>query len=183
MTTKRLVPEVSTSSMADVAFLLLTFFLVTTVINNDKGISLLLPPSLTDTPLQPIHDRNLFKIQINGSNQFLVEDQSRASLENLRIELKEFILNNGMNENYSDSPQAAVISIKTDRNTSYQVYLQALDEAQAAYYLIYSERVTLTPERYRNLNLQNSKERILYEKGKKGIPMNISIAEPVTSID
>jgi len=181
MTTKRLAPEVSTSSMADVAFLLLTFFLVTTVINNDKGIAILLPPPLTDTPLQPIHERNLFKIQINGANQFLVEDQPRASLDNLRSELKEFILNNGVNESYSDSPQEAVISIKTDRNTSYQIYLKALDEAQAAYYSIYSERVNLTPEQYRKLDIQNNKERMLYEKGKKDIPMNISIAEPVTS--
>ncbi|HEY5826662.1 MAG TPA: biopolymer transporter ExbD [Cyclobacteriaceae bacterium] len=181
MATKRLAPEVSTSSMADVAFLLLTFFLITTVINNDKGIPLLLPPPLTDTPLQPIHDRNLFKIQINGVDQFLVEDKQRTSLDNLRIELKEFILNNGVDESSSDSPQEAVVSIKTDRTTSYQVYLKALDEAQAAYYLIYSERVNLTPEQYRKLDLQNSKERMLYERGKKDIPMNISIAEPVTS--
>jgi biopolymer transport protein ExbD len=167
--------------MADVAFLLLTFFFVTTVINNEKGISILLPPPITATPLQPIHERNLFKIQINGTDQFLIEDQSRISLNNLRTELKEFILNNGANKNSSDSPQEAVISIKTDRNTSYKIYLEALDEAQAAYYLIYSERVNMTPDQYRKLDPQNRKERLLYEKGKKGIPMNISIAEPITS--
>jgi len=181
MKTKRLTPEVSSSSMADVAFLLLTFFLVTTVINNDKGIPILLPPPLSDTPLQPIHERNLFKIQINASDQILIEGEPRPSMANLRNELKTFIMNKGFNKEFSDSPQEAVISIKTDRGTSYKKFLEALDEAQAAYYLIYAERTYLTPSQYRQLDTHDPKQKRIYELGKKGIPMNISIAEPVSS--
>jgi biopolymer transport protein ExbD len=179
MTTKRVSPEVSTSSMADIAFLLLTFFLVSTIINNDKGIPLLLPSPLKSTLPKPIHERNLFKIQINASDQILIEGEERKSLDGLRDELKQFIMNNGRDRNYSDNPKEAVISIKTDRGTSYRKYLEALDESQAAYYLIYSGRVNLTPAQYRNLDLNNKRQRQLYEEGKKDIPMNISIAEPI----
>jgi biopolymer transport protein ExbD len=180
MTTKRIAPEVSTSSMADIAFLLLTFFLVSTIINNDRGLPILLPPAINDVTLQLIHERNVFKIQINASDHILIEGEERPSFENLRNDLKEFILNNGRSKNYSDSPQEAVISIKTDRGTSYKKYLEALDEAQAAYYIIYSKRVGLTPSEYRKLDTNDEKDRALYEKGKKDIPMNISIAEPVS---
>jgi biopolymer transport protein ExbD len=180
MNAKRIAPEVSTSSMADIAFLLLTFFLVSTIINNDRGLTILLPPALTDIPPQPIHEKNLFKIQINASDQVLIENVERSSLIGLRAELKNFILNNGRDENSSDNPREAVISIKTDRGTSYKKYLEALDEAQAAYYMIYAERVNLTPNQYRNLDTNNQKERAIYEQGKKDIPMNISIAEPVS---
>jgi biopolymer transport protein ExbD len=180
MITKRPMAEVSTSSMADIAFLLLTFFLVTTIINNDRGIMLLLPPIIKDIPPVPIHERNIFKIQINSADEILIESEPKASLEGLREEIKKFILNNGLDKNSSDSPKEAVVSIKTDRGTSYKVYLAALDEAQAAYYEIYAARVGLSPEEYRKLDTNDGKQKEIYESGKSGIPMNISIAEPTS---
>ena len=70
-------PEINSSSMADIAFLLLIFFLVTTTIANDKGISLLLPPKPDDMEEIDIkiQERNIFKVLINSADQLLVEGQ------------------------------------------------------------------------------------------------------------
>ncbi len=97
--------------------LLLTFFLVTTVIENHKGIPMLLPQLSTVPPL-PWKDRNLFNVQINSHDQFLVEGEKRENLAGLREQLKKFILNNGTDETLSENPEKALISLKTDRGTN-----------------------------------------------------------------
>jgi biopolymer transport protein ExbD len=94
----RKLPEVSSGSMADIAFLLLIFFLVTTTIANDKGITLLLPPPDTDEEEidVDIQQRNIFKILANSSDQLLVEDEPyRRNPSELKEEVKKFILNFG----------------------------------------------------------------------------------------
>jgi biopolymer transport protein ExbD len=73
--TNRAIPEINASSMADIAFLLLIFFPVTTTIGADKGVQMLLPPKKTlDNLPSDVHDRNLFKVIINSKNELLVED-------------------------------------------------------------------------------------------------------------
>jgi biopolymer transport protein ExbD len=170
--------EVSTSSMADIAFLLLTFFLMTTVINNHKGLILLLPEWNSNVPREKINDRNLFTIHINAENNFLIEGIHSESLQGLREELKEFILNSGKLKMLSDSPEKAVISFKTNRNTSHEAFITALDEIQAAYFEIYASRVGITPKQFRELDLNNKESKMKYDHARQGIPMNISIAEP-----
>ena len=177
MKTTRPATEVSTSSMADIAFLLLTFFLITTVIENHKGIPMLRPQLSTVSPL-PWKDRNLFNVQINSHDQFLVEGEKRENLAGLREQLKKFINNNGADETLSENPEKALISLKTDRGTSYKVFIYALDEIQGAYYEIYSERAGLSSKEFRMLDLTNPRNLQLHDKVKKGIPMNISLAEP-----
>jgi biopolymer transport protein ExbD len=174
--------EVSTSSMADIAFLLLTFFLITTTIQNDKGLTIILPPHLIEVTSIPIHERNLFKIQVNSQNQFLVEGDLRKDLKGLREELKKFILNPERDPNLSENPVKAVVSLKTDRGTTHQAFISALDEIQAAYYEIYGQRTGLSAATFRDLNLTIPENKKLYDKGRKDLPMNISIAEP-TSIN
>lgn len=168
--------ELPASSMADIAFLLLTFYMMTTVIKSEKGIALLLPP-IQITELTPIHDRNLFTIQVNSQNQFLIENERRSNTAGLRDEIKKFILNAGIDPQQSVSPEKAIVSFKTDRGATYKTFITTLDEIQAAYYELYAQQAGITPERFRKLDLTNPAERALYEKGKKGIPMNISIAE------
>ena len=94
----RKLPEVSSGSMADIAFLLLIFFLVTTTIANDKGILLMLPPpddEQEDLEID-IHQRNIFKILANSKDQLLVEDEPfRKDPSELKEEVKKFILNFG----------------------------------------------------------------------------------------
>jgi biopolymer transport protein ExbD len=174
--------EVSTSSMADIAFLLLTFFLMTTVINNHKGLVMLLPEWTVNTTIEKIKDRNLFTVHVNGDDNFLVEGIRRETLHGLHEELKEFILNNGKVNTLSESPVKAVISLKTDRNTSHEAFITALDEIQGAYFEIYAERAGITPKQFRELDLNNKESRKKYDQAREGIPMNISVAEPTKHI-
>lgn len=171
---------VNASSMADIAFLLLTFFLITTQINNDRGIFILLPQFLEVPPTTEVRDRNVFNVQINSQDEFLIEREPRKAIEGLRAELKEFILNNGRDPNLSQSPELAVVSLKTDRGTSYAAFIGALDEIQAAYFEIYASRVGITSDAFRKLDPSVPYEEALYRKGRAGIPMNISIAEPTS---
>ncbi len=161
-------------SMADIAFLLLIFFMLTTTIVNDKGLTLLLPPSRKQPIQNPVHERNLFKILLNSHDKLLVEDEPWDSAEGLRIEIKKFILNYGTAAGLSENPKKAVVSIKTNRGTSQQAFIQVLDEAKAAYYEIYSEKVGLSPSEYRALEAGDPR----FTAVRQSIPMNISIAEP-----
>ena len=176
--TKHVMPELNSGSMADIAFLLLTFYMMTTVIQENKGLTLLLPP-LVEAPLtEPVHARNLFTIHINAQDKVMVEGKELGSLFNLRKEVQKFILNYGQNENWSDNPIKAVVSIKTDRGTSYHTFIDALDEAQAAYYNIYADRAHMTSTAFRTLDLSKADHKKIYNQARNGIPMNISIAEP-----
>ena len=175
--TKRVMPELSSGAMADIAFLLLTFFMVTTQINDYKGLALTLPPYRDDVPVIDLNDRNMFSININSNDQFLIEGEPSSTIAGLRGRIKEFILNNKRNPHLSDTPEKAVVSIKTDRGTTHKTFLAALDEAQAAYYEIYGERVGLTAKAFRAIDLSNPENKKIYEKARQGIPMNISIAE------
>lgn len=169
-------PTISASSMADVAFLLLSFFMVTTVIREDRGIAIKLPPLMEETS-QPVHERNLYSIHVNSANQYLAEGVVRGDLTGLRSDIKRFIMNRGASPSLSDNPEKAVVSIKADRGTSHAAFIAVLDEVQAAYYELYAEQAGISATRFRNLNLQDPREKLIYEKGRKGIPMNISIAE------
>lgn len=170
--------QVNAGSMADIAFLLLIFFMITTTIVNDKGISLLLPPERQETEIVPINERNLFKIQVNSQDKLMVEGEPRENTVALREEIKAFILNNGRSADLSESPSKAVVSIKTNRGTTQEMFIETLDEVKAAYYEIYAGRAGITPKAYRDLSLTVPAEKRLYDKGRRGIPMNISIAEP-----
>ena len=195
--------EVNAGSMADIAFLLLIFFLVTTTIASDKGILNILPPKQDPNVPPPDikkNERNIFNVLINANNDLLVEGEYRRSAEGLDQDFKAFILNFGAPDeeatalynslpaslqaqaqrkaDSSDDPGEAVISIKTNRGTSYEVYLEVFDLAKKAYFEIYAERVGLTADEYRRLNGDSEATKALQDKGKEGIPMAISIAEP-----
>jgi len=197
-------PEVSSGSMADIAFLLLIFFLVTTTIANDKGIAISLPskPDPNDPPPEvKFQQRNIFKILANSKDQLLVEDEPyRKPITELKDEIKDFILNFGnptadgvdlyntlpssmkakakQNPDSSDDPTKAIVSIKVNRGTSYEVYIEIMDAANAAYNEIYGERVNLTAEEWLAIDLKDDTQRRIYQKARAGIPRALSIAEP-----
>jgi len=145
---KRAAPEVNAGSMADIAFLLLIFLLVTTTIEKDKGLLRSLPP-IDDSEVEPpiIKQKNLFTVNINRRNQLLVEEEL-MELKDLRQAAIDF-LDNGGGENAegqkcdycqgnrdaasSDHPDKAIISMKHDRETTYEQYMDVQNELVAAY--------------------------------------------------
>ena len=198
--------EIPNGSMADIAFLLLIFFLVTTTIANDKGIAMLLPPK--PDPNQPPPEitenaRNIFKILANSQDKLLVEDEPLSDVNDLREMVKIFILNfgnpgdegvelynslpnsmksfisiNGRKVDSSDDPKGAIVSFKADRGTSYELFVQVLDQVNGAYNDVYGERVGLSASQFLQLDRDDPVQDQKYLLARKGIPRAISIAEP-----
>lgn len=177
----RSTPEIPNASMADIAFLLLTFFLVTTTIANDRGLSIQLPPPPeAQNEDVKIQEHNMFKIQVNSSDALLVEGNPMTDVTGLKEDIKKFILNNGADPLSSDNPERAIVSYKTDRGTTHKRFIQILDIIQNAYYDIYADQAGVTNTRFREAasDLGDPGNKQIYEKGRKGIPMQVSIAEP-----
>ena len=142
---KRKAPEVNAGSMADIAFLLLIFFLVTTTIETDSGLNRKLPPmeDVVDPPI--IKERNIFTVVVNKYNDLLVEEEP-LEISGLREAAIAFLDNGGgkgeeacdycqgaRDPDSSDNPDKAVISLKNDRETDYKVYISVQNELVAAY--------------------------------------------------
>lgn len=136
---------VNAGSMADIAFLLLIFFLVTTTISADKGILRQLP---TDCPPgshcgDNVAERNLLRISLNRNQEIFIEDEV-VKLEEVEQIVKAFVDNNGKaNCDYcageqlpesSDHPREAVISLSHDAQTKYQLFISVQDKITKAYY-------------------------------------------------
>ncbi|KYG80546.1 biopolymer transport protein ExbD [Roseivirga ehrenbergii] len=207
--------EVNAGSMADIAFLLLIFFLVTTQIATNKGLTLLLPPKQDEEEPEPVkqQERNIFKIQVNSLNKLMVEGETlddpsligdmvydfilnfgkmsdvekgptgekvsdRQTYESLPASMKAYINSKLRSDKSSDGPNAAIVSLKADRGSSYEIFIEILDQLNAAYNRVYGERVGLTAEEFRKLNRNDPRDLDLYDRARSGIPKSISIAEP-----
>ena len=144
---RRATPEVNAGSMADIAFLLLIFFLVTTTIDKDKGIARQLPPK-QDENIEPplLKEKNTFIVNVNQNDQLLVEEEL-MELKNLKDAAIAFLDNGGApsgspeycsyckgasDPRSSDNPNKAVISVQNDRLTSYQMYIAVQNELVGA---------------------------------------------------
>lgn len=146
---KRAAPEVNAGSMADIAFLLLIFFLVTTTIEKDSGINRKLPPMEDNTEPPVIKQKNIFTVLINKNDQLLVEEES-MEIKDLRAAAADFLDNNGdgscsyckgkKDPKSSDNPDKAIISLKNDRETSYAAYIAVQNELVAAYNMLRNRR-------------------------------------------
>ena len=146
-------PEINAGSMADIAFLLLIFFLVTTTMNVDSGVSKKLsekPPADYVPPV--IKEKNIFEVNINRNNELLVEGE-RMEVKDLKDAAIAFIDNGGgegnvedgvktgpctyckgeRSESSSDHPNKAIISVQSDRLTEYGTYLTVQDQLLKAY--------------------------------------------------
>jgi biopolymer transport protein ExbD len=140
-------PEINAGSMADIAFLLLIFFLVTTTMNVDSGILRKIPQKQEIAKSILIKDKNILEVLINKNNQLFV-DGNLIKLKNLKQTAIEFIDNGGGTDKdgnvcnwcngkqlatSSDHPLKAFISIKTDKKTAYGTYISVLDNLNSAY--------------------------------------------------
>lgn len=173
---QRAIPEINAGSMADIAFLLLIFFLVTTNIDTDKGLEINLPPKLQpNQPPPKIRERNVLEVLINYNDKLLVEDQE-MSLDDLCEKTKEFITNPGNNPDLAENPLQAVVSLKNDRGTSYGVYIAVQNELKRAYSELRNE---MSMKDYGVPFNELPKDSKQYEKIRKALPQRISEAEPV----
>ena len=142
---KRSAPEVNAGSMADIAFLLLIFFLVTTTIETDSGLNRKLPPMEDQVDPPIIREKNIFTVLVSKNDQLLVEEEL-ADISDLRSLAIAFLDNGGgvgdeacdycqgeRDESSSDNPDKAIISLKNDRETEYKVYIAVQNELVAAY--------------------------------------------------
>ena len=151
---RRDTPEINAGSMADIAFLLLIFFLVTTTMDTDMGISRKLPPKPDPNEVPPIlKEKNVFEVNINRNNDILVESDQYFQVKDLREAAMKFIDNGGgtaadlqaegltpcswcegdKDPASSDHPKKAVISLQSDRGTSYSMYIAVQNELVGAY--------------------------------------------------
>jgi len=110
--------EIPTSSLADIAFLLLVFFLVTTTIDVDKGIGLALPPKGEQ---KEVSKKNILKLLVNASGRVMLDD------EEVEIPMIKSVIKSKLFENPN-----LIISVKTDQNTEYRYYVQVLDQLKQA---------------------------------------------------
>ncbi len=184
---KRAIPEINAGSMADIAFLLLIFFLVTTTMDADKGINRKLPP-WDDQPQDQqnlIKEKNIFTVLINSNNNLLVENEY-MEISELRQACKEFIINNGLgdcdycdgglrNPLSSDNPSKAVVSLQNDRGTSYDMYIRVQNELVAAYEELRNE---LSMKRY-GKPYEKLTDPELIDEIKAAFEQKISEAEPL----
>ena len=115
---RRPAQEVNSSSMADIAFLLLVFFLVTTTISLDKGISLILPAEGNELE---VNKSNIVNILVNDQGQVLIDDNPGKIRDIMALAIKRIKLN-----------QNVIFSVLTTKRTKYKHYIQVLDQLKQA---------------------------------------------------
>ncbi len=185
--TKRAIPEIPAASLADIAFMLLIFFLVATTMDVDTGLARMLPPPVpanvkSDTP--PIKERNVLVILVNKNNQILCEGKP-INVSELREVTKRFIANPQGDANLPEFLKTqidllgvipvtkGVISLQNDRSTSYKTYIDVQNELVGAYNELRDEFAMKNfGRKFDNLTDAQS------EAVKKAIPQRISEAEP-----
>jgi biopolymer transport protein ExbD len=145
---KRKVPSINGSSSADIAFMLLLFFLLTTSMDTDQGLARKLPrPPENKDKLDEIkvNERNVLKVLVSSDNRIMCAGDE-VTIPQLREKAKEFIDNPSNSEHLPEKEEADipiigkkmitakhVISLQCDRGTKYQVYVDAQNELAAAY--------------------------------------------------
>lgn len=186
---RRSLPEINSSSMADIAFMLLIFFLVATTMETDKGLSRTLPPYVPPEEQQKIKviEKNLFVVFLNKNDNLMIEKKP-AHINELRDRCVDFLMH--MNNNDEDNMYPgfdvqdvpllgnqrvtkAIVSIQNDRGSSYDKYIEVQNEVVAAYNIV---RDTYA-RKFFNKKFDDLKEDE-YDAIKELIPQKISEAEP-----
>ncbi|MDD3281249.1 MAG: biopolymer transporter ExbD [Bacteroidales bacterium] len=180
-------PGLNTGSMADISFLLLTFFLLTSSINTDQGIQRRLPPPLApDQEVPEMNRRNVLQILVNKHDQLLVNGEVLTDVRQLKNRTKEFISNPNNNSSLSEQHSKyiedlgenimvskGVVSLQNDRSTSYSMYVSVQNQLTKAFNELREE--------YAQQHFGKSFDK-LSETQKKGVqkiyPISISEAEP-----
>ena len=189
---KKKVPGLNQSSTADISFILLIFFLITTSMDTDMGLARRLPrppEENQEDATKDIKSRNILYVRMNSAGQLWVKDEMESGyedLKNLRNRVKEFVKNE---KNLSKYPEKHVknidilgqcfvtdkhvISVQTDRGTPYAVYFEVQNELVAAYNELRNE---LSKQKFgRPYDALGDEEKVAV---RAYYPQNISEAEP-----
>ncbi|MBO4744985.1 MAG: biopolymer transporter ExbD [Bacteroidales bacterium] len=184
---KKKVPPINASSMADISFLLLAFFLMTTTMDVDTGIARRLPPPVPpQEDIPDIKERNILAVSIN-KNDWVMVNNKPMDVRMLKEEAKNFLSNPfnspDLPEKRMDTIPAlgglyevskGVISLKNDRGTSYDMYIRVQDELTKA---VNELRDELSRKEF-GVPFTSLKEENKIEAIKRAIPIAISEAEP-----
>jgi len=179
-------PQVNAGSMADIAFLMLIFFLVTTTMEVDTGIMRQLsPPPLKDQEPPKFKDRNIMKILVNSSDRLLINNKI-GDIKTLRDDVFDFMSIHHNDATYPEvSPKSidiigdvyvsrGLISLKNDRGTSYEMYIKVQNEIAAAF--------TELKNQVAMKHFGKNYDKLLFEEQKdavsEAVPMRFSEAEP-----
>lgn len=170
MIKKKKIPEatIPSSSMADIAFLLLIFFLVATVIDVDTGLGLTLPEIVEDQVEVKVDKDRMAAVLINENGDVLI-DGNVIPVFQLKDNLKARIASK------IDLPKSKklIVSLKTDRKTVYNTYITALDQIKLAYFEV---RDQYSKDKFgRKFNDLDEEKQTM---AKDAVPIIISIAEP-----
>ena len=178
-------PEINATSTADIAFLLLVFFLATTTMNVDSGIYRRLPPYQPDNTEAPKYaKRNILQVLVNRNNQLAINGEL-ADVSTLKDRTIEFVLNPNNSE---DLPQKeiktidlfgpvevskGIVSLQSDKGTSYEMYIAVQDQLTSAYNELRNRKAN---EKWgKNFDELNEDQK---EAVRKVVPKQISEAEP-----
>ncbi len=181
------VPELNSSSSADIAFLLLSYFLMTTTMNQDSGLQRRLPPipdENQEVEDQKVNRRNIIIVRINSADRLFAGNEP-MDVSLLKDKVKEFLVNPNNDPNLPErapkeiegfgtyNVSRGVISLQNDRGTSYKAYIEVQNELVKAVNELRDEFAKANfGKAY--LNLNEDQQRIVRE----AIPQNISEAEP-----
>lgn len=113
--------EIPTASLADIAFLVLIFFIVVSTIDVDKGITLTLPAPGEE---KQIRQKNISNLLINAAGQVLLDDEL-IPIPTIKNRVRDKLSQN----------ELLIVSVKTDRETEYEIYIHVLDELKQAFVL------------------------------------------------
>lgn len=190
---KRKTPEMNASSQADIAFLLLVFFLVATTMNTDKGLLRQLPPMPPEDMKvedQKIKTRNVLLVFVNNQGNIMAGD-TEMDIYGLKDKAKEFILNVNDDENLPEKAATeiempdgttwtydvskGVVSLQTTRDTNYETYIMVQNELTRAFNEVRNE-VAMSKFKKEFNDLNEEEKRVIT----KAVPMAISEAEPRT---
>ncbi|MBE6335841.1 MAG: biopolymer transporter ExbD [Lentimicrobiaceae bacterium] len=183
---KKKVPDLTTGSMADISFLLLIFFLVTTTMDTDSGITRRLPPPVENPEMDvKVKERNIMNVMINKYDKLLVNGKP-GDLTTLKEMTKEFITPNPNDEKAPETEvkeiellgnvtlSKGVVSLKNDRGTSYLMYISVQNELARAF----NERRDEMSMKYFGQHFADLTDKDKIEAINKAVPVRISEAEP-----
>ena len=183
---KKKVPEINASSMADISFLLLIFFLVTTTMDTDSGITRRLPPPVENPDMDvKVKERNILNVMINKYDKLMVNGKP-SQVEDLKDITRDFITPKPNDETAPEvemkeielignfMTNKGVVSLKNDRGTSYQMYIAVQNELAKAFNELREE----VSQQYFKTSYNNLTDKDKIDAVNKAVPVRISEAEP-----